>query len=157
VELSRVLSNVQASRIAMTIGGSTLLSGLVSGLHLLGLTLLVGGSLVSSLRLLGILFPERPVNDVTAATDRGMTLGLTISIATGLLLFSPRAVATVSNRLFQIKMLVLLTAAGFHFGVRRRVTRRPDAGPQLLRFTGACGLALWFGVALAGCAFILLE
>jgi hypothetical protein len=37
------------------------------------------------------------------------------------------------------------------------VTRRSDAGRAIVRFTGAAGIALWFGVVAAGAAFILLE
>jgi hypothetical protein len=52
---------------------------------------------------------------------------------------------------------LLLTAAAFHFALFRRVTRRADARALVRALTGACGLALWFGVAAAGCAYILLE
>ncbi len=155
--LGPLLSWMQGSRIASTIADSTLLGGLLSAIHLLGMTLLVGGALVSTLKLLGVIFPEQPVSDVTTATDRGMILGLTISVGTGLLLFAPRASEIVQNSFFQTKMLLLLTAGLFHFAVRRRVTGERHSAPGLRRFAGACGFALWFGVALAGCAFILLE
>jgi len=148
---------LQTTGMATAVGESTLLSGLLSGMHLIGLTLLVGGALVSMLRLLGLIFPDRPVSDITAATDRGMMLGLAISIATGFLLLAPRASQFIGNSSFQTKMLVLLSAGLFHFAVRRRVIRRSDAGPGALGLAGACGFALWFGVALAGCALILLE
>jgi hypothetical protein len=152
-----LLAWLQASRIAATVGGSTQLTGFLSAIHLLGLTLVVGGALVSSLRLLGALLPERPVRDVTAAAGQGMLLGLTISVTSGLLLFAPRASAAAENTFFQVKMLLLVAASVFHFAVYRRVSRRRDASAGVLRLTGALGLALWFGVALAGCAFILLE
>jgi uncharacterized protein DUF6644 len=142
---------------ATTIAQSQLLNGFLSGIHLLGLTLIVGGALVSSLRLLGIIFPERPVLAVTAAAGRGIILGLAVSVATGFPLFASRATTIAENGFFQIKMLLLVTAVVFHFTLYRRVTRRLDVQPRLLKFTGAWGLALWFGVAAAGCAFILLE
>lgn len=148
---------LHSTSVAAAVGGSSLLSGLLSATHLLGLTLVAGGALVSTLRLLGIIFPDRPVTDITNATDRGMLVGLTISVVTGVLMFAPRGPQIIENSFFQTKMLVLAAAAVFHVAFRRRVTRRPDAGPALLRFAGACGFALWFGVALAACAFILFE
>ena len=148
---------VKTTRIATTVGDSLLLTAGLSSIHLIGFTLLMGGALVSNLRLVGILFPERPILEVTGPAGRGIVLGLVVSVATGLLLFAPRAPAAVENGAFQLKMLLLVAAAGFHFTLHRNVTRRIPTTPRLLRAAGALGLALWFGVALAACAFILLE
>jgi len=153
MSLAPLLTWIQATRIATTIGGSTSLTGFLSAIHLLGLTLVVGGALVSSLRMLGIILTDRPMSDVTPAPVRGMMVGLTISVASGLLLFAPRAAAAVDNSFFQVKMLLLSAAIAFHFAVYRGASRRPDDA----RLTGGVGLILWFGVAVAGCAFILLE
>ena len=153
MSLASFVTWIQATRIATTIGGSTSLTGFLSAIHLLGLTLLVGGALVSSLRMLGIILTDRPMRDVTPWPVRGMAVGLTISVASGLLLFAPRAAAAVDNSFFQVKMLLLSAAIAFHFAVYRDASRRAiDA-----RLTGGAGLILWFGVAVAGCAFILLE
>ena len=152
-----ILAWVQATRIATTIGESTLLTGFISAVHLLGLTLLAGGALVSSLRMLGIILTDRPMSDVTPGPGRGMLVGLGISLVTGLLLFSPRATTAVESSFFQIKMALLAAAIAFHFGIYRGVSRSGDASPAAARFTGGMGLILWFGVAIAGCAFILLE
>ena len=157
MDIGPLLAWLQTTRIATTIGESTLLIGFVSAIHLLGMTLLVGGALVSSLRMLGAILTEHPVMDVTSAPGRGMIVGLTISVTSGLLLFAPRAPAAAENSFFQLKMLLLFAAAMFHFAVYRGVSRRPDTKPSVARFTGGLGLALWVGVAVAGCAFILLE
>jgi hypothetical protein len=153
VELAPLLSWVQHSRVAASIAQSTLVTGFLSGLHLIGLTLVVGGALVSGLRRLGLVLRERPVAEVTRSIGRGMAIGLAVSVATGLLLFSPRASVAPYNSIFQTKMLLLLTAAVFQFAVVRRL----DARSRTLKLTGSIQLALWFGVALAGCAFILIE
>ena len=151
--LAPLLTWIQATRIATTIGGSTSLTGFLSAIHLLGLTLLVGGTLVSSLRMLGIILTDRPMSDVTPWPGRGMIVGLVISIGTGLLLFAPRASAAAENSFFQVKMALLCAAISFHFAVFRGASRRADDA----RLPGGVGLILWFGVAVAGCAFILLE
>ena len=152
-----LLSWVQTTRIATAIGGSTLLTGFLSAIHLLGLTLLVGGALVASLRMIGLILTDRPLNDVTPGPVRGMSAGLVISVGTGLLLFAPRAPAAAGNSFFQVKMLLLGAAVAFHFAVYRGVSRHFDAKPSRIKLTGGLGLMLWFGVAAAGCAFILFE
>jgi uncharacterized protein YacL len=155
--LAPFFARLQSSGVATTIGQSQLLTGLLSSIHLLGLALLVGGTLVSSLRLLGVILPDRPVAEVTGAPGRGIVIGLVISVVSGLLLFAPRASTAVQNGIFQVKMLLLSAAALFYFAFYRNVARGGDDARLRLRFTGALGIVLWFGVVLAGCAFILLE
>ena len=151
--MGSLLAWVQATPLATTIGGSTLLTGFLSAIHLLGLTLLVGGAVVSSLRMLGIILTDRPLDDVTPGPVRGMFVGMAISVASGLLLFAPRASAAAENSFFQVKMLLLGAAIAFYFAVYRGASRRIDHA----RLAGGIGLLLWAGVAVAGCAFILLE
>lgn len=148
---------LQTTRVAATVGDSNLLMGALSATHLVGFTLITGGALVSNLRMLGVLLSGQPVLDITRPASRGIAVGLVISVVTGVMLFSPRATTASRNGIFQIKMLCLIAAAVFQYSLHRTVTRRSAASPGLLRATGAVGLSLWLGVALAGCAFILLE
>jgi hypothetical protein len=148
---------MEASGVATAIAQSVWLTGGLSAVHLVGFTLLMGAALVSNLRLLGVLFPERPALDVARSVDRGVAVGLGISAATGVLLFAARASAAAGSGLFQLKMTLLVAAAAFHIGVHGPVLRRETAGTGALRATGAVGLVLWLAVALAGCAYILLE
>lgn len=154
--LAPFLGRIQASGIATAIGRSVALTGVLSGLHLIGLTLLVGGVLVSTLRLLGIVLPHEPVAEVTRAARRGIVLGLAVSVTTGLLLLSPRVSTASANHIFQLKMLLLCAAVAFHVAIYRGAaggtSRRVAPG-----IAGALGLMLWSGVVLAGCAFILIE
>lgn len=155
--MDALLDWLQKTAIAAVVRDSVLLMGSLSAVHLLGFTLVTGGAFVSNLRLLGVLLPGRPVVEVSRPATRGIAVGLLLSIATGILLFAPRATAAGANRIFQIKMLLLVSAAAFHFTVHRGVSRRPAASRLMLRTTGAVGFLLWTGLALAGCAFILLE
>jgi hypothetical protein len=155
--LESVLAWVETTTVATTVGQSLLLTASLSAIHLLGFTLVTGGALVANLRLLGALLPQYPVIEITRPASRGIALGLAISIATGLLLFAGKATAVSANGTFQLKMLLLVAAALFHFTWHRRVVRRGAASVRLLQVTGALGLSLWVGLALAGCAFILFE
>jgi hypothetical protein len=159
---------LEATRVATIVRESLALTGALSSVHVIGFTLVTGGALVANLNLLGVLFSGRPPIEVTRPASRGIALGLVISALTGLLLFSARASAASVNWIFQLKMTLLLTAVLFHVFVHRRVAATPrhnhltghsarswSSGAQ--RATAVVGLLLWTGLALSGCAFILLE
>lgn len=154
--LSPFFGWMETTSVAVTVRDSLLLTAGLSAVHVLGFTLVTGSALVANLTLLGALFRGRPIVEVTAPAARGVALGLAISIATGMLLFAPRATPASGNGIFQLKMLLLVSATAFHFTVHRAVTRR-TAAVWIRQATGAVGLALWLGLALAGAAFILLE
>ena len=143
--------------VAAAIRQSVPLTGFLSGLHLIGMTLIGGSALVSGLRATQAAFADFPVSDVTRMTRRGIAIGATISVVSGLLLFSPRASTAIGSGYFQIKMLLLAGALTFHFTIYRDA-RQPERGRSRdVRLSGAVGAALWFAVILAGCSYILLE
>ena len=147
---------LEGTRVAATVRDSLMLTGALSSVHLLGFTLTTGGALVANLNLLGVLLRDRPPIVVSRPATRGILAGLTISLLTGALLFAPRATVASMNGFFQAKMALLIAASAFHLAVHQRVAR-DGAGVALRRLTAGIGLLLWTGLALAGCAFILLE
>ncbi len=106
---------------------------------------------------MGLALRDRPVAEVTSIPRRGIVIGLGLSVTTGLLLLAPRIANAVQNGFFQVKMLLLAAAALFYFTYYRHVAGGADGAPIQLRVAGALGLLLWFGVVMAGAAFILLE
>ena len=151
---------IQSTSVATLVSQTLLLNACLSSLHLVGGTLLVGGVLVSSLRLMGAVLRGRPVAEVTGAMRTGILIGLAINIVTGLLMVSPRIADAAANWIFQSKMALLAAAVIFHFGWYRPAARgnRPSFLPGLpAGAVGAIGLALWLGVLAAGVGFILLE
>src|SRR5262245_53685888 len=123
-----MLEALQHSAVAMAIGNSLVLLAGLSSLHVVGFALVSGGALVSNLRLLGLMFRDRPVAEIVVPTRRGMAVGLLISVVTGLLLFSTRATAASGNQFFQIKMTLLVGAVLMQFVLQRRlIALRPDA------------------------------
>lgn len=147
---------LEGTRMAITVRDSLMLTGALSAVHLVGFTLTTGGALVANLNLLGMLFPDRPPIEVSRPATRGIALGLTISALTGVLLFAPRATVASVNGIFQMKMLLLMAAVLFHALVHKRAAGS-NVSASARRGTGAIGLLLWTGLALAGCAYILLE
>jgi hypothetical protein len=149
-------SQIEASSLATTIRDSTILTGGLSGLHLIGLTLLVGSALVSCAALAGFVASDQPIAELTRAARRASIVGLCLSVTTGLLLVSFRLSMSTANRAFQIKMLFIVVAALFQFLVSAPAARgrRTVLSPGL---AGGIAFLLWFGVVLSGCAFILFE
>jgi hypothetical protein len=145
--MDTALTWYQNSAVASAVGNSPTITAVLSAFHALGFTCIMGGALFANLGRLGVLFPARPVRELTVPGTRLIALGLAISVPTGLALFGPRATAAGHNTFFGLKMLFLLLAAGVQFGLLRRETRA----------IGAASLVLWFGLAAAALSFILLE
>ena len=155
--INEFTSFLETTIVAAAIRQSTLLTGFLSGLHLVGMTLIGGSALVSGLRATQAVFADCPVSDVMRMTRRGIAVGVTISIVSGVLLFSPRASTAIGSGYFQLKMLLLAAALAFHFIIHRALAGRRNASAAAMRLSGAVGAALWFAVILAGCSYILLE
>jgi len=79
-------------------------------------------------------------------------LGLVLMLATGSVLFAAEASHVADNRVFQVKMaLLLLAAANAVFAGRMLRALPADAEiPQPLRLSAALSLTLWIAIAAAG-------
>jgi hypothetical protein len=152
-----MLETLQNSWLAHTVNESQVITASLSALHLIGFTLVMSSAAVTGLRMIGVTLREVLTIDVIRPATRTMLFGLALSASTGFLLFVPRAAGAAANPIFRTKLTLLLGALLIQFAVTRRVARRSAANSAAQRSAGAFGLALWMGVALAGCAFILWE
>lgn len=148
---------IQASTLAHTIAESRWMTAVLSSAHLLGFTLVMGSAVIANLRLVGTLFKEHPIAEVTRPATRALALGLVVSATTGLLMFAPRAVGAANNSTFRLKMVLLVAAVAWQAFVQPYAARNSPEPVALARALGTAGLILWIGLALAGCAFILFE
>lgn len=147
---------VESTRLALMIGESMWIIASLSAIHLLGFTLTLGGAFVLNARLAGGMLLQVPVRDVAGPASRSIAIGLAISITSGILLASWKLGTVLPGGIFQIKMSFLAAAALLHFAWQRPRLRKESDGAGL-RAMGILGLVLWFGLAAAGCAFILFE
>jgi len=157
MNMTWLLTWIESTSLARAVASSASLTASVSAVHVLGFTLVTSGALVANLRVLGALFRDRPVAEVLRPASRAILVGLAISVSTGALLFAARAADVGTNGTFQLKMLLLLAAATFHFTVPHRLAAHAPASVPSARAAGWLGLSLWLGLALSACAFILLE
>ena len=148
-----MLTWVETTGVARAVRDSLALTASLSAVHLVGMTLVGGGALVSGLRWAGLLFADHPAAAVMRPAGRAIGLGLIISVVTGVLLVAPRAAASAANGFFQWKMTFLIAAAACDVFVRRGsgVEGRAATAAGLLRSV------LYGAVIVAGCGFILLE
>ena len=152
-----VLEWIEATSVARAVAESLTLTAVLSAVHVLGFTLVTGGALVCNLRLVGALFAQQPLVDVVRPTSRAILVGLAISVGTGALLFSARAVDVSANGAFRLKMALLVLSAAFQFAVNRKLRADVVVTVRRARAVGAVGLLLWVALAVTACAFILLE
>lgn len=99
--------------------------------------------------------------DELRAAHRTVLTGLTLSVATGLLLFAADLETYFQSWIYWVKMalLALLLANGYWMTrLETRVSSTPnaadDAGWRGLRTTAALSMVLWFAIAFAGVALV---
>ena len=130
---------------------------LIQSLHLFGLTLVLGTTVVFNVRLLGLGLRRIGMPEIASQIWRLAVGGLVLSVATGILVFIPDPARYAANTAFKTKLVVLLAAILFHFTVFRKVTRaRTPPAPRRAAAIAAVSLTLWFGVGWAGRAIAFL-
>lgn len=152
-----MLDALQASWLARAVNESQLATASLSALHLLGFTLMMGSVMLCSLHLLGLLLAEQPTAAIVRPAARALLAGLCLSVVTGVLLVMPRASGAVMHTTFRLKMLLLVLGVLLQVFVVAPLAVRAHAGVWTRRLSGLASLMVWGGVAVAGCAFILLE
>ncbi len=112
-------------------------------IHLFGLVLLLGATVILSLRLLGVMMTGQPVPQLARELANYTASGL---------MFVATAVRNYSNTSFWVKMVFLAGALTFHFAYSRKVIRTEDSGSARRRGKLAAwgALILWFGVGVSG-------
>lgn len=130
---------------------------LIQSLHLFGLTLVLGTTVIFNLRLLGLGLRKIGMPAITAQLWRLAVGGLLLSVATGILVFLPDPARYAANTAFKTKLVILLAAILFHFTVFRRAIRS-NTPPVSRRaaVVAAISLTLWFCVGWAGRAIAFL-
>ncbi|MEO8507076.1 MAG: DUF6644 family protein [Betaproteobacteria bacterium] len=126
----------------------------VETLHIIGLALVYGSIVIVDLRLLGL---SRGVSVVRLARHAlPWTVGAFLCVAaTGLLMFTAHAEDFLSNRVFLLKMGLILTAglnAGLLHAGAMRTAAQWDAGlpPPRVRLAAALSIVLWTCVIACG-------
>jgi hypothetical protein len=120
--------------------------------HLVGLTLLLGGTVVVCFRLLGVGFRSGPAAQLAREVAPWWRAGLGLSLLSGALIFTGGAASYFEGQWFRRKMVLLVVALVFQATWFRAVVRAEDGrfSAWQNRVTAAAALLLWFGVGVAG-------
>jgi hypothetical protein len=120
--------------------------------HLFGLTLLLGVTLILSLRLCGVVLQGKDLAAVTRELKPLSLGGLTLVLATGIILFISEATKCWGNVAFRYKMLFLFLALVFQFTGLQKITGADEHrfSSSTRKLTAYVAIFLWFGVAVAG-------
>jgi hypothetical protein len=151
MNLNPILDALQHSAIAQSVSKSNHLVG--AGLqivHIFGFILILSSLLLLSLRLLGGILTEEPVERLARDAARLSWLGLALSLVSGTLIFIATPRLYVGNWAFQFKLLLFLFAALYQLTWFRRLATGRVQRPVVVRASVATALLLWFGVGFAG-------
>jgi hypothetical protein len=124
---------------------------IIQSVHLVGLTMVLAVTVTLNLRLVGIGLRQLPLPVIASQLWRWAVWGMVLAISSGILVFLPDPVRYVHSGPFQLKMLLLCSAAAYHFTVFKRVTRQEAPSPTVRNIGAAMlSLTLWFSVGWCG-------
>ena len=132
---------------------------ILQSLHLTGITLLLGTTLILNLRLLGIGFRQLPLPYLTEQLWRWMKTGLLLTMVAGIMVFLPDPTRYAHSGPFRLKMVLLCLALLYQFSIFRRVVRAdPESRPRVRNAAlASLSLLLWFGVGWSGRAIAFFQ
>jgi hypothetical protein len=147
---------LEQTSMGKTIRESLWLFPIIETIHIFGIILLVGGTSILDLRLMGLTFRDEPVSKLAKRFLPWAWAGFIIQVTTGLLMFSSEATKMYDNMAFQIKMLIIV-AAGinafvFHSLAYQSVGKwdNDPVGPVSARIAGTLSILFWFGIVAMG-------
>jgi hypothetical protein len=147
---------LQATWFSTSIRESLLLFPYLDGVHLLGLAIMLGPSMMLDLRLIGVLWKRDPVSKVASRFLPITLAGFVLVISAGILLFISEPVKCYESGYFRLKMGLIVLAAMNAFVFHATIDRRRSEWDTLMpppaqaRLAGILGLVLWTGVIFAG-------
>jgi hypothetical protein len=154
--ISAICQWLEHTSIGTTIRESLWLFPVIETVHIFGIILLVGGTSILDLRLMGLTFRDEPVTKLAKRFLPWAWAGFIIQVTTGLLMFASEATKMYINTAFQIKMLMILAAGVnafvFHSLAYQSVGKweKDPVAPLSARIAGLISILFWFGIVAAG-------
>ena len=157
VEIDRALEWLQSTPFALAIAENDILFPWIESIHVLAIVLVVGTISIVDLRLLGVasldISAKRLMRDIIPYTWGAFA----VAAVTGSLMFSSDATHYGHNRLFQIKLAMLVLAginmAAFHLFGERDIERWDAPGvatPVAAKAAASISLLAWIAIVSLG-------
>lgn len=147
---------LEQTSMGTTVRESLWLFPVIETIHIFGIILLVGGTSILDLRLMGLTFREEPVTKLAKRFLPWAWAGFIIQVVTGVLMFASEATKMYINAAFQIKMLMIVAAGVnafvFHSLAYQSVGKweNDPVAPVSARVAGLISILFWFGIVAAG-------
>src|SRR5579872_1654675 len=147
---------LEQTTIGAAVRNSLWLFPVIETVHIFGIILLVGGTSILDLRLMGLTFREEPVTKLAKRFLPWAWAGFIIQVVTGVLMFASEATKMYINTAFQIKMLMIVAAGVnafvFHSLAYQSVGKweKDPVAPLSARIAGLISILFWFGIVAAG-------
>jgi hypothetical protein len=154
--ISVICQWLEQTSIGTAIRESLWLFPVIETVHIFGIILLVGGTSILDLRLMGLTFRDEPVTKLAKRFLPWAWSGFIIQVTTGLLMFASEATKMYINTAFQIKMLMIVAAGVnafvFHSLAYQSVGKwdKDPVAPVSARIAGLVSILFWFGIVAAG-------
>lgn len=150
--LQPVVDGLGRSALGVWLGQSPIRIAILFVVHLAGLTLLLGGTIVISLGLAGVGFRSGTSAQLAREIAPWRMAGLAVTLISGFFIFTGGATTYFEGHWFRRKMALLVVALVFNFSWFRIVTNAREGRFSRLeqRITAGVALLLWFGVGVAG-------
>jgi hypothetical protein len=131
----------------------------LQSLHLAGLTLLLGATVILNIRLLRFGFRKLSLPLLTEQLWPWSKAGLALTICTGIMVFLADPTRYAQSGPFRLKMVLLCLALVYQFTIFRKAVRRDTQSRPPIRNAAiaAISLLLWFGVGWSGRAIAFFQ
>jgi hypothetical protein len=147
----------QNSFIGNWIKEATWIFAIIETIHIMGLSVLLGTTLVVDLRLLGFGLRRSTASQVSHELEPWTMATLIVVVGTGVCLYMSEAVRLSVSGPFFYKMIFFTIAILLHFTIHWRATSKNAIDGSTFGKVAAClSLVSWLSVALAGRAIAFL-
>ena len=147
---------LEQTSVGTAIRESLWLFPVIETVHIFGIILLVGGTSILDLRLMGLTFRDEAVSKLAGRFLPWAWAGFIIQVVTGFLMFASEATKMYINTAFQVKMLMIVAAGVnafvFHSLAYQSVGKweKDPVAPKSARVAGLISILFWFGIVAAG-------
>ena len=124
----------------------------VQAIHICAIAVVVGAALVTELRIAGVIAPDESLNVVAQRYLPWMWRALGVLLATGLVMVVGEPERVLANRVFWLKMILVVSGVLLSVYLRKPLLRPAGQAPnqEPAKALAWLLLALWIGVIFSG-------
>jgi hypothetical protein len=151
--LQQFCSWLEQTQVSQTIQATAWIVPAVQTVHILAISALMAAALMLNLRLLKIVGREQPLRPCSERYLPIIWWALPVLLVTGILMIVGEPVRSLENAIFQLKMLLVLSAIAVTIALQRPLQRDAsfwDTRRGVAVSLALLSMALWVGIVFAG-------